>query len=145
MVRLSGRAGVLGVLTYGLGCFIVGQFLFVCFTLITVPRFMSLLVAVAADDILFGLPFLLLIVVLLIAPFLVRMRCRTPPSAIIGFWMSSASSIRSSGVTGGDKDVRGVLPKFLAKFGSEELGMKFIATVNIEVGEISKGEFVGHV
>ena len=136
---------MLGVLTYGFGCFIVRQFLFVCFTLITVPRFMSLLVAVAAGDILFGLPFLLLIVVFLIAPFPVRMRCRTPPSAIIGFWMSSASSTLPSGIAGGDKDVRGVLPEFLTKFGSEELGMKFIATVNVEVGEISKGEFVGHV
>ena len=58
--------------------------------------------------------------------------------------MSSAFSTLFSGTVGGE-NVRGVLPELFAKFGSEELGMKFIATVGVEIGEISEGEFVGQV
>ena len=58
--------------------------------------------------------------------------------------MSSAFSTLFSGTVGGE-DVRGVLPELFAKFGSEELGMKFIATVGVGIGEISEGEFVGQV
>ena len=66
---------MLGILARGSGYIAVGQLLLMCFPLITVPGFVSLLIAVAAGDTLFRLSFLLVVVAFLVVPLLVGMRC----------------------------------------------------------------------
>ena len=66
---------MLGILARGSGYIVVGQLPLMCFPLVAVPGFVSLLIAVAAGDILFRLPFLLVVVAFLAVPLLVGMRC----------------------------------------------------------------------